>query len=225
MLFDSFRRGRLKQIHPCALYSDIVTRRRDLLRSALILGACPLLPNPLKGQSTSPDLAILNYALTLENLVAAFYVQGMAQFSSIDFGNSSFIRNFGNTISGDVYAYLSLIRDHEQQHASTLKSLISSNGGTPAKACTYNFNCKSADDFVTLAASLENTEVAAYNGILYQIQDLSIRMQAASIASAEGRHSAYLNLLTGGSPCPASFDTASSSTTVATTLAQYVTMC
>ncbi len=195
------------------------------VRSAALLGSGPLLINPASAQSPSPDVTLLNYALTLENLEAAFYAQGLLQLSSTDFANSTFIQNFGSVIGGDVYAYLSLMRDHEAQHVRTLKSLITGLGGTPVMPCTYNFGYKTADEFITLAALLENTGVAAYNGALYQIQSSSIKIAAATIATVEGRHASYLNLLTGTSPSPTSFDTAATSATIQAAVARYTTAC
>jgi hypothetical protein len=200
-------------------------RREMLLRSATLFGAGPLLIGSLSAQSPSSDVTLLNYALNLENLAAAFYTHGLAQFSSTDFGNSSFIQNFGSVIGGDVYAYLSLIRDHEAQHVRTLRSLIASLGGTPVKACTYNFSYTTADQFATVAALLENTGVMAYNGALYLIQSSSIKIAAATIATVEARHACYLNLLTGTAPSAASFDTAATSATVLAQVAKYITAC
>jgi rubrerythrin len=196
-----------------------------LMRSAALFGAGALLTSSLGGQSPTSDVTLLNYALSLENLEAAFYTQGMAQLSSVNFANSTFIQNFGDVISGDVYAYLCLIRDQENQHVRMLQSLITSLGGTPVKPCTYNFAYKTADQFATLAALLENTGVMAYAGALYQIQSLSIKTTAATMATVEGRHAAYLNLLTGTSPSPSSFDTPATSATILATMAQYVKSC
>ncbi len=206
--------------------SDVsIGRRSALARAAALFGAGYLAVGLSNGQNSSSDATLLNYALALENLESAFYTQGLLQFSSTDFANSSFIQNFGSVISGDVYAYLSLIRDQEQQHVRALNSLIAGLGGTPVKTCTYNFGYKTPDDFMTLAALLENTAVSAYTGALYQIQNLSIRTDAAAIATVEGRHSAYLNLLTGTSPSPASFDNAATSATILAAVAQYTTTC
>ena len=200
-------------------------RREMFLRSAALFGAGTLLTSALHAQSPPTDVSLLNYALTLENLEAAFYTQGLAQFSSADFGNSTFIQNFGSVIGGDVYAYLSLIRDHETQHVRTLQSLITGLGGTPAVPCTYNFGYKTADSFVTVAALIENTGVMAYDGALNQIQSASLKTAAATIATVEARHASYLNLLTGTSPFPASFDTAATSVAILAAVAQYITAC
>jgi len=202
-----------------------VGRRELLLRSAAIFGAGTLLRSELSAQSAPTDLTLLNYALTLENLEAAFYTQGLNQFSSADFGNSTFIQNFGSVIGGDVYAYLSLIRNHELQHVRTLQSLITDLKGTPPKPCSYNFGYKTADDFVMVAALLENTGVMAYDGALSQISSASLKTAAATIATVEARHASYLNLLTGASPFPASFDTPATSATILAAAGKFITAC
>jgi rubrerythrin len=202
-----------------------VGRRELLLRSAALFGAGTLLSSSLSAQSGPTDLSLLNYALTLENLEAAFYTQGLSQFSSADFGNSTFIQNFGSIIGGDVYAYLSLIRDHEMQHVRTLQSLITTAGGTPAKPCSYNFGYKTADDFIVVAALLENTGVMAYDGALNQITTASLKTAAATIATVEARHASYLNLLNGTSPFPTAFDTPATSTAILAAAGKYITAC
>ena len=202
-----------------------VDRRELMLRSAALFGAGALLTSSLEAQTAPPDLTLLNFAMTLENLEAAFYTQGLAQFSSTDFNNSTFVQNFGTIIGGDVYAYLSLIRNHEAAHVRTLQSLITGLGGTPAKPCTYNFGYKTADEFLSVAAILENTGVMAYDGALSQITTASLKTAAATIATVEARHASYLNLLVGTSPFPNSFDTPATSATILAAAGKYITAC
>jgi hypothetical protein len=204
--------------------SDLA-RREMFTRSAVLLGAGTLLAGSLSAQGAPTDMTLLNYALGLENLEAAFYTQGLVQFSSADFGNSNFIQNFGSVIGGDVYAYLCLIRDHEAQHVRTLQSMITGLGGTPVKPCTYSFGYKTADDVIAVATLLENTGVMAYDGALNQLQSASLKTAAATIATVEARHAAYLNLLSGSSPFPASFDIAATSATILAAVAKYITAC
>jgi len=202
-----------------------VDRRELMLRSAALFGAGALLTSSLEAQTAPPDLTLLNFAMTLENLEAAFYTQGLAQFSSTDFNNSTFVQNFGTIIGGDVYAYLSLIRNHEAAHVRTLQSLITGLGGTPAKPCTYNFGYKTADEFLSVAAILENTGVMAYDGALSQITTASLKTAAATTATVEARHASYLNLLVGTSPFPNSFDTPATSATILAAAGKYITAC
>ena len=64
----------------------------------------------LPAQTRPPtDLEILNYALTVEHLEAAFYNQGLRQYSSSDFAQAPFFAKLGDVTAGEVYAYLTLI--------------------------------------------------------------------------------------------------------------------
>lgn len=159
-------------------------------------------PNPQMG-----DIAVLNYALTLEHLEAAFYNQGLRQYSSTDFRNGSFFTGFGEEAGSGVYAYLILVRDHENAHVRTLESVIRSLGGTPVKPCTYDFGYSNFEDFLKTAAVLENTGVMAYDGAIAQISSPALKTAAATIAMVEARHASYLNLVTGQVPFPAATDT------------------
>ena len=177
---------------------------------------------PVAPVSPARDLEILNYALTLELLEATFYTQGLARFSPADFQNASFYRALqsasgvsatppasGATDTGlvqDIYAYLSLIRNHEQAHVRTLTSTIRSLGGTPVTAPRFQFPYDSVDGFIVLAATLENTGVAAYNGALPMMQNPALITAGATIATVEARHAAYLNRLRGMNPFPDAFD-------------------
>jgi hypothetical protein len=186
--------------------------------TAILRGQGPSSPAP----SAANDLALLNYALTLEYLEATFYTQGLARFSPADFQASNFYRALqtasgvsatppvsGETGTGlvqDIYAYLSLIRNHEQAHVRVLTSTIRSLGGTPVSAPRFQFPYNTVDEFIVLAATLENTGVAAYNGALPMISNAALVTAGATIATVEARHAAYLNRLRGMNPFPDAFD-------------------
>jgi rubrerythrin len=147
------------------------------------------------------DVDILNYALTLEHLEYAFYRDGLNRFNASDF---AFLSNLGgqNTVSA-----LTAIRDHERAHVDTLTTVIQSLGGTPVQEATYDFGYADARGFIATAMALENTGVSAYDGAIRFVQNPDLAEAAATIATVEARHAAYLNLLNGTSPFPAAFDT------------------
>jgi rubrerythrin len=203
--------------------------RREFLQGLTVAAAATASTAMLHAQSVpgaplsaARDLEILNYALTLELIEATFYTQGLARFNSADFQNADFARALrtasgitatvpasGETGTGlvqDVYAYLSLIRNHEQAHVRTLTSTIRSLGGTPITAPRFQFPYNTVDEFIALAATLENTGVYAYNGALPMIQNPALITAGATIATVEARHAAYLNRLRGMSPFPDAFD-------------------
>ena len=76
--------------------SRLVSRREVFAGAAALLGAGLLCTPALDAQMLNPqvpptDLTLLNYFLTLENLEAAFWTQGLAKFSSADFANAAFV--------------------------------------------------------------------------------------------------------------------------------------
>ncbi|HYO82969.1 MAG TPA: ferritin-like domain-containing protein [Bryobacteraceae bacterium] len=204
--------------------------RRDFMRGvAAIVGVGAAAKIAAAQTSTTPpapsaanDLNLLNYALTLEYLEATFYTQGLQRFSSADFANAAFSRNlqqasgigsdaplsgaYGTGLAQDVYGYLSVVRNHEQQHVRTLQNVIRANGGTPVDAPRFNFNFTSAEDFIGTAALLENTGVAAYNGAIPMMFSTQLITASATIATVEARHAAYLNRLRGQNPFPDAVD-------------------
>jgi rubrerythrin len=217
------------------LIDTIRDREVDTFRREFLAGAATVLgvagAAVLSGQTGSStmtpspanDINLLNYALTLENLEATFYTQGLARFSSADFQRADFYTAlqrgsgitsadtlpsgaFGTGLVQDIYAYLSLIRNHEQQHVRTLESVIRSLGGTPAAPPRFNFPFNSVDEFITTAAALENTGVSAYNGAIPLMFNPDLITASATIASVEARHAAYLNRLRGMNPFPDAFD-------------------
>lgn len=62
------------------------------------------------------DIAVLNFALTLEDLDSAFFTQGLENFTAADFTQAGF--------DNMTFFLLSLIRDHEIAHAAALRSSI-----------------------------------------------------------------------------------------------------
>ena len=73
--------------------------------------AAPAMAKPSKKQ----DVAILNYALTLEYLEAAFYTEAVSK----------------GAISGDALEAAKIVRDHENAHVKAIKSVL---GGRPSRS-------------------------------------------------------------------------------------------
>lgn len=168
----------------------------------LALGGAPLKVNLRStfAQEFGDDIEILNYALTLEHLENAFYRDGLAQLDEEAFTED----NRPASLRRD----LELIAAHEAEHVEFLTQSISAAGGTPVEEAEYDFGDAFADvtAFLETAQALENTGVAAYNGAASFILDPAILASAASIASVEARHAAYLNARNGETPFPDAFD-------------------
>ena len=147
-----------------------------------------------RNKARQGDIAILNYALTLEHLEYAFYRDGLTTFNAGDF-------------DAGVYARLTQIRDHEQTHVDALIQTIQGLGGTPVAEACYDFGYNTSAEFLAVAQVLENTGVSAYDGAIADIKDGDLQTTSATIATVEARHAAYLNLLNGDDPFPDAFDT------------------
>jgi len=135
--------------------------------------------------SSGGDLAIVNYALTLEYLESQFYAKVIK--SGLFHGKDlSILKSFGA---------------EEAQHVIALKKVATSLG-TPAAKPAGKFPIKSAAQVTMLAATVENLGAAAYLGQAGNIQSKEILAAALAIHSIEARHAATLNLLLKKSPTP-----------------------
>jgi hypothetical protein len=131
------------------------------------------------------DLAIVNYALTLEYLESQFYAKVIA--SGLFHGkNLSVIKSFGA---------------EETQHVVALKKVAMSMG-TPAKEPMGKFPIHSATQVTKLAGAVENLGAAAYLGQAGNITSKEILAAALAIHTIEARHAATINLVLMKSPTP-----------------------
>jgi rubrerythrin len=153
----------------------------------------------------------LNYALTLERLEATFYRRGLETFSQSEIESTEFGQNFTQSDQFSVYQRFTEIRDHEVAHVDALVATISDLGGQPLGEgdVEFQFELGSPEAFIETAQVLETTGVSAYDGAIDMLSGSGeLLTAAATIATVEGRHSSYLNSLTGSSPFPSAFDEA-----------------
>lgn len=126
------------------------------------------------------DIGIVNYALTLEYLEAAFYDE-VAKSGLFKGADQAMIEKFGDT---------------ENQHVIALTSTVKSLDGTPAPKPKTQFDLADAATVLQTAADVENLGAAAYLGQAAAIQSPQVLAAALSIHTVEGRHAAALNTLT-----------------------------
>jgi hypothetical protein len=163
-----------------------VTRASFILRGAIAAGAVygagavgPYVSNALAA-SGGGDVAILNFALTLEYLESSFYkVKGKAV-----------------GLSGAAKGLATTLGDQEQEHVVALTKAISAAGGMPAKKPKFVFPVTDEPSFLGLAYVLENTGVGAYNGAGPSLSNPQYLAAAGSIVQVEARHAAAIALLT-----------------------------
>jgi hypothetical protein len=157
--------------------------------------------------------------LTAEHLESTFYKQGFAKFPAGDFmalglteGQVKSLQNVGQT---------------EAVHVSTLLSAISGAGTKPVEPCEYNFDAAFADakTMVATARVLEAVGVSAYLGAAPLINSSDILAAAASIATVEARHQAFIRVASGAEAVPAPFDVALGPRAVFTLAAAFIKSC
>jgi len=96
---------------------------------AAVALASSSIASPVVKKADVNDGDVLNYALTLEHLEAAFYSGALEQFSAEDFtaaGYPDWVRDRAAQISA-----------HETSHVEFLSGALDAAGITPTAACTY----------------------------------------------------------------------------------------
>jgi hypothetical protein len=157
------------------------------------------------------DVDVLNYALTLEHLEAAFYRDATLSRETVN--SSDALQGFSEAFRNQVYDNILVIGEHESTHVDVLTKVIRTLGGEPVQAADYDFGIPENEEmgpmqYLATAQALENTGVMAYAGALDLIESPDLQTAAATVATVEARHAAYLNLLNGGIPFPDAFDEA-----------------
>ena len=181
--------------------SDLVSRRRFLTvgggtgAAGLLLAACggddddstttaaatsTAAPDDALAQFGEGDLGIVNYALTLEYLEAAFYA---------DVARSGLF-------NGADLALIKSIGSNEDQHVQALEGTAKKLGGKPAPKPKTQFPIEDPKQVLELAATVENLGAAAYLGQAGAIESPEVLEAALAIHSVEGRHASALNTLT-----------------------------
>lgn len=181
-------------------FGERINPRRDAIKNMTSFGtkvAVAALPFALGslfkrayGATTAATASVtdvLNYALTLEHLEAAFYVQGVA-----------------SGVANADASYITTIRDDENEHVAFLTKVITSLNATPVTAGKYDFTAKgtfptvftSYDTFLAVAQAFEDTGVRAYKGQAGNLLgNQTVLTAALSIHSVEARHASAIRLL------------------------------
>jgi len=176
-----------------------LSRSTFIMKGALAAGAAygalavgPLVRNAF-AQAENGDLEILNFALTLEYLEAAFYAEGGKQVKGVPSDVAELVKTFGA---------------EEQEHVDALTATIEDLGGKPVKAPGVDFGdaFASADSFLATAIVFEDLGVSAYNGAAPAIKSKDLLATAGGIVQIEARHAASIRYAAGESPAPDAFD-------------------
>jgi len=127
------------------------------------------------------DIGILNYALTLEYLEAAFY-------------NGATAAKLPLNAQGAVF--LETVTKDENEHVKFLKKALGRKAVAEPKFDFRGANT-SVESFMATAEVLENTGVHAYSGQALNIKTPAYVKAAVSILTIEARHASVIGLLNG----------------------------
>jgi len=153
-------------------------------------GVAAMLPSIAQAGVPASDVAILNFALTLEYLEAGFYAEARAD---------------AGVFKGDTRNFVDVVAKHEAAHVAFLKKAL---GTAAVKRPSFDFKgvTKNQALFEKTAQTLEDTGVAAYSGQGGNIKTKSILAAAVSILTVEARHAAWMRHIRQQAPAPAAFD-------------------
>jgi hypothetical protein len=169
------------------------TSRQAFLRGALgaALGASAIAAVVASSAAAAvrSDVAILNFALTLEYLQAAFYTEAERM----------------GALTGAVAHQAQVVGAHERAHVRALQQAL----GHHAVA-RPGFDFRGATEtqpaFVKTAVAFEDLGVAAYKGQAPHIRSDAYLAAALAIHSVEARHAAWIRRLAGVLPAEDAFD-------------------
>ncbi|HEX3318259.1 MAG TPA: ferritin-like domain-containing protein [Solirubrobacteraceae bacterium] len=149
-----------------------------LVGGGVLLGA--LAPVASAKPSKQQDVKVLNFALTLEYLEAAFYAEAVA----------------GGALSGRTLDFAKLVASDEAAHVQTIKGALGSRAVAQPK---FDFQGTTADQgkFQQTSLALENTGVAAYLGQAGKFTPQVLKV-AGAIVTIEARHAALIADIIGG---------------------------
>jgi hypothetical protein len=165
------------------------TRAGFMVKAALgaggmIGGGAVLAALPGVASATSAnDIAILNFALTLEYLERDFYASAIA---------------LGSVGRGAEREFALTAHRHESEHVAALQKAL---GSAAIKSPMFSFGQATGPDaFAKTAIELEDTGVRAYKGQAPLIQNTAILQAALSIHSVEANHAAWIRYIAGEIP-------------------------
>ena len=190
-----------------------MTRSAFILRGALAAASAygaeaagPFVSRAL-AQTGGGDVAILNFALTLEYVESAFYKAALS----------------GAKLRAALKSLATQIGQNEQAHVQALTQAVQQTGASPVKAPKTSFPVKDEASFLRLAVTFEETGVSAYNGAAPGFTTPDLLVAAGSIVQVEARHAAALHNVANQNPSPNAFDKALAPAQVLPRVKPYIT--
>jgi rubrerythrin len=151
--------------------------------------ALGLLTGTARARVAKSDVAILNFALTLEYLQASFYTEAERV----------------GALKGALAQQARVVGSHERAHVAAFRAVL---GHAGVKRPHFNFHgvTENAKSFRATAVAFEDLAVGAYKEQLPSIRSDQYLAAAISIHSVEARHAAWIRRLAGVVPASKAFD-------------------
>ena len=200
---------------PGAVRVEGLTRGAFILRGALATAAAygagavgPFVSRAL-AQSDASDSQLIDFALRLETLESKFYDRALREVPGM---------------SRSVRSVIGTLRGHEHEHERILRETLGQLGVRTSPTPKFNFGdaFSSESRFLEVSKQLEDTGVAAYNGIAPMIFSTSLLQVAAEIAHVEAIHAAVLADLQDKPIAPGAFERSLKPADVAKGIKPYV---
>jgi hypothetical protein len=174
-----------------ALDEESASSREDLLRRAVVAGGTVLAGGVLvaglprlaeSAPSPAQDAEVLNFALLLEYLQAAFYREAAERAS----------------LGRELSQFVEIVGGHEQEHVDFLRETL---GDAAREEPTFDFGnaTGTARRVGVTSVALEDLGVAAYNGQATNLTPDALAA-AAQIVSVHARHAAWIRSIVGKTP-------------------------
>jgi rubrerythrin len=165
--------------------------RAAFLTGVALSGAALLasLAAPGPAAAATSDIAILNYALALEELQAAFYSE---------------VERIG-ALSGELATQAKVVGGHERAHVRALRDVL---GRRAAKRAHFDFRgaTENTERFRKTAVAFEDLAVAAYKAQAPRVRNDQLLASVLAIHSVEARHAAWIRRLAQVPPAANAFD-------------------
>jgi hypothetical protein len=142
------------------------------------------------GPSQARDVEVLNYALVLEELTAAFYARAVG----------------AGVLEGELAEFAAVAGAHEREHVKAIRNAL---GSKARRAPRFQFGnaVRNPARFAETALALEELAVAAYNGQAANVSK-PVLQAAAAIVSVDARHAAWIRAIRGRPPASQATDVA-----------------
>jgi hypothetical protein len=183
----------------CGLEAEAAASRTDVVRKAVAAGGAVLGGAAVFGRLSGPaasapspeqDARVLNFALLLEELTAAFYAEALAK----------------GRLTGELREYARIVGAHERAHVRFIRGALGAKARRPP-GFDFGNATSDPDEFTAAAITLEDTGVSAYNGQAANLTPAALGA-AARIVSVEARHAAWIRDLAGRPPAAEPTDAA-----------------